>query len=137
MITAREVTTPATHYLDDRDSLGTAATMMRDLGVSSLPICDDGVELTGMLTDRDIVVQCLARGRDPFATTASELADAHAVVAAADETIESALFKMAMFHVRRLPVVHDGRLLGMLVESDLTRSLPDEALDTLLADNDA
>jgi CBS domain-containing protein len=107
--------------------------MMRDFGVTSVPVCDDAGRLAGMLTDHDIVVRCLAAGWDPYSTSTRELVDAASVTVSADETVEAALLIMATHRVRQLPVVDDGQLVGMLADRDVARSLPDDALGTLLA----
>ena len=133
MVTARDVMTPTAGFLGESDSVGAAAIMMRDLGVSSVPVCDQDGHLAGMLTDRDIVVRCLAVGWDPYATSTRELVDDHTLAVSADETVESALLTMATNHVRRLPVVDHGNLVGMLADTDVAQSLPDDALGSLFA----
>ena len=137
MVTARDVMTPTTAILAESDSVGAAAIMMRDLDVSSLPVCDAEGHLAGVLTDRDIVVHCLAFGWDPYATATRELIDEHPLAVAVDEPVESALLTMATNHVRRLPVVDRGSLVGMLAEADVAQSLPDDALGLLFARRDA
>lgn len=132
MRTARDVMTPATGCLTESDSIATAASRMRDLDVSSVPVCQPGGRLAGVVTDRDIV-RCLAAGWDPYATSTRELVGGHVLAVSADESVETALLTMALHHVHRLPVVDDGRLVGMLAETDLARSLPDDALGLLFA----
>jgi CBS domain-containing protein len=133
MVTARDVMTPTTGFLGEADSVAAAATMMRDLDVSSVPVCDQHGHLAGVLTDRDIVVRCLAVGRDPYATTTRDLVDDHTLAVSVDEPLESALVTMATHHVRRLPVVEHGNLVGMLADTDVAQSIPDDALGLLFA----
>jgi CBS domain-containing protein len=133
MVTARDVMTPTSAILGESDSIATAAIMMRDLDISSVPVCDPDGHLAGVLTERDIVVRCLAAGWDPYATSTRELVDDHALVVSADEPVESALLTMAVNHVRRLPVIDHGCLVGMLADTDLAQSLPDDALGLLFA----
>ena len=135
MRTARDVMTPTTGYLTESDSIARAASRMRDLDVSSLPVCEPGGRLAGMVTDRDIV-RCLAAGWDPFATSTRELVDGQVLAVSVDESVETALLTMALHHVRRLPVVDHGSLVGMLADTDLARSLPDDALGLLFARRD-
>jgi CBS domain-containing protein len=133
MVTARDVMTPTTGFLGEADSVATAATMMRDLDVSSVPVCNQYGHLAGVLTDRDIVVRCLAVGRDPYATTTRDVVDSHSLAVSVDEPVESALLTMAMHHLRRLPVVEHGNLVGMLADTDVAQSLPDDSLGLLFA----
>ena len=58
------------------DTLTDAARKSRDLDVGAMPICGEDNRLKGMLTDRDIVIKCIAEGRDPAATAVSALAEA-------------------------------------------------------------
>jgi CBS domain-containing protein len=131
MAIARDVMTPATGCLDESDSIATAAVRMRDLDVSSIPVCDHSGRLAGVITYRDIVVRCLAVGSDPSSMSTLELVDDDTLAVAADEPVESALLTMAIHHVRRAPVVDHGQLVGMLADSDLAQSLPDDALGVL------
>jgi CBS domain-containing protein len=65
MTTARDIMTEGTECVGTGDTLVDAARKMRDLDVGGLPICGDDGKLAGMITDRDIVVRCLADGGDP------------------------------------------------------------------------
>jgi CBS domain-containing protein len=131
VVTARDVMTP-TDFLREADSLADAAVMMRDLDVSSIPVCNGDGRLAGMLSDRDIVVRCLAAGWDPYATSSRELVDAHAVVVSVDDPVQSALLTMVINRVHEAPVVDGGSLVGMLADTDLAQSLPDHALGVLM-----
>ena len=132
MVTARDVMTPPTGHLAETDSVVAAAGVMRDLDLSSIPVCDPGGRLTGILTDHDIV-RCLGSGWDPATTTAKDAVDGAVLAVPADELVESALLTMALHHVRRLPVVDDGSLVGMLADTDLAQSVPEDALGKLFA----
>ena len=68
MATARDIMTGGAECVGENETLVDAARKMRDLDVGSLPICGDDQRLKGMITDRDIVVRCLADGGDPSAT---------------------------------------------------------------------
>ncbi|TXK35884.1 CBS domain-containing protein [Nonomuraea sp. C10] len=113
--------------IGEHDSLRRATQMMRDLSVGSLPICGDDDRLKGIITDRDIVIKCCAEGKDLDSTTASELA--HGLVwVEADSSVEEALEKMEQHQIRRLPVIEDKRIVGMVSEADLAKELPDNKL---------
>ena len=76
VVAARELMTPDVQSVRDSSTLVEAAQLMRDLDVGSLPICGEDDKLKGMLTDRDIVVRCIAQGGDPAKTRADDLAQA-------------------------------------------------------------
>ncbi len=125
MTTARELMTVDPVSIRDTDTLLVAARTMRNLGRSSVPVCDEGHRLTGVLTERDIVVGCVAEGIDPGATTAGQVTTAGVLVAVeADDCLEGALQLMATKRVRRVPVVDQGRLVGDLHEAAVVIALP-------------
>jgi CBS domain-containing protein len=108
------------------ETLDRAAQLMRELGVGALPICSDD-RVTGIITDRDIVVKCVAAGHDPARTRAGDMATG-LVWVPADATVEEALQRMEEHQIRRLPVMRDSRIVGMISEADLAKHLPDEQL---------
>jgi CBS domain-containing protein len=114
------------------DTLADAARRMRDLDVGSLPICGDDNRLKGMITDRDIVVKCIADGRDPSQTKVSELAEGKPVTIGADDSVEEALSTMKDHGVRRLPVIDGHELIGILSQADVAKHLPEERLGDLV-----
>ena len=132
MTTAREIMTGGADCVDAGDTLVEAARKMRDLGVGALPICGEDHRLKGMLTDRDIVVNCIAEGGDPNTATAGELADGKPVTIGADDSIEEALHTMTEHAVRRLPVIDGTDLVGMVSQADIARALPDAKIGDLV-----
>jgi len=74
MTTARDIMDAGATCVGEHETLTAAAQHMRDLGVGALPICGDDDHLHGMITDRDIVIKCLAAGLDPNTTAAGQLA---------------------------------------------------------------
>lgn len=133
MTTAREIMTEGAECVRTGDTLVTAAQRMRDLGVGAMPICGDDDKLAGVITDRDIVVNCIADGGDPSTVTVDSLADGKPVTIGADDDLEEALRTMTDHDVRRLPVIDGHRLVGMLSQADIAKSDPDLA-GRLLAD---
>jgi CBS domain-containing protein len=123
MTTARDVMHTGTQCIGEDQNLIDAARMMRDLGVGSLPICGADDKLHGMLTDRDIVVKCLAEGADCATTTVGSLAQGRVFFVDADADIDGVLAVMEEHQVRRVPVIENHRLVGFISESDLSRSL--------------
>ncbi len=123
MTTARDVMSSGAQCIKEDQSLREAARMMKDLGVGSLPICGTDDKLHGMITDRDIVIGCVAEGGNCDETTAGSMAQGKVFWVEADADIDQALNMMERNQVKRLPVIEKGRLVGMISESDVTRSL--------------
>ncbi|WP_433498218.1 CBS domain-containing protein [Sphaerimonospora sp. CA-214678] len=125
--TARDVMHPGAECIGEHESLRRAAEMMRDLGVGALPICGEDDRLKGIITDRDIVIKCCAEGRDIEKCTAGELAGG-LVWVDAQTSVEEALLTMEQNQIKRLPVIENGRIAGMISEADLAKELPDSKL---------
>lgn len=109
-----------------------AAKKMTELGVGALPICGTDNKLKGMLTDRDIVVKVLGRGKDPAGCKAGELAQGEAVTIGADDGADEILRTMTEHKVRRLPVIDGHDLVGMVAQADVARALPDPKVGDLV-----
>ncbi|WP_042364145.1 CBS domain-containing protein [Streptacidiphilus neutrinimicus] len=118
MTTARDVMHAGAFCIGEGDSLMDAARMMRDHGVGALPICGQDQKLKGIITDRDIVLRCLAEGKDPATMKAGELAG-HLHCVRADDDIETVLRRMERHQIRRIPVIDGDRLVGVISEVDL------------------
>ena len=132
--TARDIMTQDAQCVKESQTLVDAARKMRDLDVGALPICGDDDRLKGMITDRDIVIRCLAADGDPATTTAGSLADGKPVTIGADDSVDEVLETMAEYQVRRLPVIDGHRLVGIISEADIARYAPDEDVaDTIQA----
>jgi CBS domain-containing protein len=88
----------------------------------------------GILTDRDIVVRAIAEGRDPGSTTVGEVCSSDLTTLTPDQSIDDAVRLMREHDVRRLPVVQDGRPVGIVSLGDLAVELdPDSALADISA----
>lgn len=123
MTVARDLMTPDPTCVKEDETLVDAARKMRDLDVGALPICGNDDRLKGMLTDRDIVVKCIAEGGDPSTATAGSLAEGKPVTIGADDDIREALEVMQDQQVRRLPVIDGHRLVGIISQADIAREL--------------
>jgi CBS domain-containing protein len=131
--TARDVMTEGAECVSENDTVATAAQRMASLDVGALPICGDDNRLTGMVTDRDIVVKVVAAGQDPNQVTVATLAEGSEVVTiGADDPLEEARRTMEQHQVRRLPVIDGHRLVGMVSQGDLAKALPDEQTGRLV-----
>jgi CBS domain-containing protein len=84
------------------------------------------------VTDRDIVVKVLAQGRDPSSTTAGELGEGKPVTIGADDSVEDAIRTMKEHKVRRLPVIDGHRLIGIVSQADVARSVDEEHVGDLV-----
>lgn len=129
---AREIMSSDCTCASVNDSLQEAAKKMRDLEVGALPICGDDDRLAGMITDRDIVVKCIADGKDATRTKVSELAEGKPVTIGADDPVEEILETMTQHDVRRLPVIDGHELVGMVSQADVARNLPEERIGDLV-----
>jgi CBS domain-containing protein len=124
--TVRDSMTESPKTVAGSASATEAAKLMTTENVGSLPVVD-GDELVGIVTDRDLVVQVLARGGDPEQVRVSDICSKKPVVATPDEPLDQALQRMAAEQVRRLPVVTDGRLVGILAQADVAREAKAES----------
>ena len=106
------------HSIDASASVVEAARMMRDENIGSLPITDDG-KLAGMITDRDITTTVVAYGADPKATSVGDIGRQDPISVEPDKDLEEALQLMARHQVRRLPVVENGGLVGIVAQADI------------------
>jgi CBS domain-containing protein len=130
--TVREIMTGSAECARTTDTLVDVARKMRDLDVGALPICGDDDRLKGMITDRDIVVKCVAEGTDPSTVQADSFAEGKPVTIGADDSVEEALRTMTEHGVRRLPVIDGHDLVGMVSQADIARNLPDDQIGQLV-----
>jgi CBS domain-containing protein len=126
--TARDIMHAGATCIGEHETLETAARQMRELGVGALPICGDDDRLHGIITDRDIVIKCIAAGKDPRAVTAAELAQGVPYVVRTDADVTDVLTIMEEHQVRRVPVLEKRRLVGMISEADVARHLPEQTI---------
>jgi CBS domain-containing protein len=132
MATAREIMTPDVTCVGEKETLVDAARKMAELGVGSLPICGEDNRLKGMLTDRDIVVKALAKGRNPSEVTAADLAEGKPVTIGADDDAQEILRTMSQYKVRRLPVIDGHDLVGIVAVADVAPAQPDRPVGDLI-----
>ena len=132
MPTARDIMTGSAECASVNDSLADAARKMRDLDVGALPICGEDNRLAGVVSDRDIVVKCIADGGDPSSTRVSELAEGKPVTIGADDSVEEVLRTTTEHGVRRLPVIDGHDLIGIVSQADVAKNLPEEKVGDLV-----
>ena len=133
MTTVREIMTGSAECIGENETLEEAARKMKQLDVGSLPICGEDNRLKGMVTDRDIVIKCIAEGRDPKNTKAGELGQGKPVTIGADDSVEEAIRTMQEHKVRRLPVIDGHDLIGMVSQGDIAKDYPEDRVGDLVA----
>lgn len=126
MPTVREIMHGGATCIQESETLEAAARKMKELDIGALPICGEDDRLHGIITDRDIVVKCLAKGKDARTMTAGSLEQGKPVTIDAAADADQALKAMEEHRIRRLPVIENHRLVGMVSEADLARHLPEE-----------
>jgi len=114
----REVMTPGVVAVGPDASLVEAAQLMRARDVGDVLVTGDG-RVVGVLTDRDITLRAVADGADPLTVSAQAVCTPHPVVVGPDDPVSRAVDLMRGHAVRRLPVVEDGRPVGMVSLGDL------------------
>lgn len=115
----RQLMTLHAQCVSPNTSLTEAAQLMHQLNVGALPVCEKD-ELSGMITDRDIVLRAVALGRDPETTTVGDAMSLGIVYIFEDQEAEEAAKIMERHQIRRLPVLNrDQRLVGIVSLGDL------------------
>ncbi len=118
--TVRDAMTASPTAIAGDKTVVEAARTMTTENVGSLPVVEEQ-KLVGMVTDRDLVINVLAKDLDPHKVPVADVATHDPVSASPDESLDTALQRMADEQVRRLPVVEDGRLVGILAQADVSR----------------
>ena len=114
----RDTMTENPRSINASASVVEAARLMREEHIGSLPITDDE-KLVGMITDRDITTRVVAEAADPTSTSVEDVYSRDLVSVEPDEDLDEALQLMARHQVRRLPVVENGRLVGIVAQADI------------------
>ncbi|MGW1748309.1 CBS domain-containing protein [Streptomyces sp. NPDC002092] len=128
MTTASDIMHRGAQWIPAHETLDRAAQLMRELNVGALPISDQNERLCGILTDRDIVIGCVAMGHDPAKVTAGEMAHGTPRWIDANADVGDVLREMQDHQIRRLPVIENKRLVGMISEADVARHLTEEQI---------
>ena len=131
---ARDIMSDGCTCIGENDSVLDAAKRLKELDVGSMPICGEDDRLKGMLTDRDIVVKVIAEGKDPSSVKAGELGvgDGKTITIGADDSIDDALRTMTEHKVRRLPVIDERKLVGIISQADIATNIDREKVGDLV-----
>jgi CBS domain-containing protein len=114
----REAMTENPRSIGASASVVEAARLMRQEHIGSLPITEEG-QLVGMITDRDITMRVVAEAADPKSTSIGDVYSRDLFSIEPDKDLAEALQLMARHQVRRLPVVENGRLVGIVAQADI------------------
>lgn len=108
--------------IDPAESVAVAARTLARHNIGALPVCGGDGRLCGVVTDRDLVTRCLASGRNPTSTPVRDVMTGSVISARPDMDAGLAAQLMGRQQIRRLPVVENGRLCGMVSLGDLANS---------------
>ncbi len=126
IMTTEPVCCPPDTKLED------VARLMLQHDCGEIPVCEAG-KLVGVVTDRDITIRTLAKGRDPLGVAVRQVMTAKVFTVRPSDSIEKALAIMERRQVRRLPVVDSrGKLVGIVAQADIAESLSEQKSGELL-----
>lgn len=115
----QDIMTRSVIRIRPEESVSVAARMLTHYNIGALPVCGSDGSLCGMLTDRDIVTRCLAANRSPEKTSVREIMTGGVLSAQPDMDVGVAAHMMGRQQIRRLPVVEQGKLCGMVSLGDV------------------
>ena len=115
----RDIMTTPVIRINPEESVAVAARTLSHYNIGAMPVCGSDGRLCGMITDRDIVTRCLAAGRSPSATSVREIMTTKLYVARPEMDASVAAGLMGREQIRRLPVMDNGKLCGMISLGDL------------------
>lgn len=134
MTTVSEIMTSNVRTLAPTDTVQQAAQTMEELNVGAIPVCD-GQKVLGMVTDRDIVLRCVAKGGDAKTTKLADVMTPGVRCASEGDDIDEVLREMADAQIRRMPVL-DGqkRLVGIVSLGDVAVMTGDDDVGATLGE---
>ena len=115
----RDIMTSPAISIHENESVSVAARTLTHYNIGALPVRGGNEQVCGVITDRDIVTRCLAANRSPENTTVREVMTGQVLSVGPDMDAGAAAHMMGKQQVRRLPVVENGRLCGMVSLGDL------------------
>ena len=115
----REIMAHPVVRIHPEESVAVAARTLARYNIGLLPVCGGDGRICGVVTDRDLVTRCIASGRQPAATPVREVMTTQVVSVRPDMDAAAAAYLMGKQQIRRLPVVENGRICGMVSLGDL------------------
>ncbi|MCK1991015.1 CBS domain-containing protein [Peribacillus muralis] len=139
MTALRDIMSTDVDFCTVEDNIYEAAVKMKEHGVGVIPVLDNG-QLVGVITDRDIVIRCVA-GKKPNSTRITDVMSTHLITGTSDMLVDEAEELMGNEQIRRLPIVENGKLIGIIALGDLamhkqTSSEAGIALSSISEDRD-
>ena len=130
----RDVMTPSPQTVKASASVAEAARKMRQNDVGAMVVVDEANRVTGIVTDRDLTIRAIADGKDPSTTKVAEVQSQDLTTVSPTDGVDQAVRLMRDRALRRLPVVEDGRPVGIVSIGDLAIERdPDSALADISA----
>lgn len=114
----KDIMTKDVAYINPDSNVVEAAQLMQKHNVGSIPVCDQN-GIIGIVTDRDIIVRNIAHGKDPHSTPVRDVMTGQVITAAPDMEVDAATKLMAEKQIRRVPVVDNNMIIGMLALGDV------------------
>ena len=115
----RDIMTQPVIHISPGESAEVAARTLTHYNIGALPVCGNDGKLCGFVTDRDLVIRCMAAGKEPGKTKVGQVMTGRVISVKPETDAAVAAHLMGREQVRRLPVTENGRLCGMLGLSDL------------------
>lgn len=122
-----DIMTQPAHTIQRSASAQEAAELMAAFNIGALPVCE-GDQVVGVVTDRDLVVQCMATHRSPKAVDVGAIMSRDPIVVSPSYPVEDVARLMGQHGIHRVPVVREGRTVGMISADDIARFFTDEAV---------
>lgn len=117
----RDIMTKPAIHISPTESVEVAARTLAHYNIGVLPVCSSEGKVCGLVTDRDLVTRCMASGRAPGQTMVREVMTGQVLSVQPDMDVGAAAHLMGRQQVRRLPVVDNGKLCGMIGLGDLAK----------------
>ena len=115
----REIMTRQVVRIHPEESVAVAARTLTHYNIGMLPVCDGRGQICGLVTDRDLVIRCIACGKNPAATPVRDVMTRNVIAAESGMDAAVAAHLMGRQQIRRLPVIENGKLCGIVSLGDL------------------
>lgn len=115
----KEIMTRNVIGVGPEESVEVAARTLERYNIGALPVCSANGKICGMVTDRDLVIRCLASGMQPSQTKVRQVMTGQVTSVDANMDVSVAAHLMGRQQIRRLPVTENGRLCGMVSLGDM------------------
>lgn len=114
----RDIMTDKVEIVSPDTGVESVAKLMAENNIGSVPVCQDKTIL-GLITDRDIVIRTVAKGENPATMKAKDVMSTDIISVSPDTDAHEAADKMSEYQIKRLPVIENGKLAGIIALGDL------------------